>query len=71
MASKRRLRRNSCQGKVRYPDQTAAVRVLIGINRDFNRSGLPRFGRLRSYPCKFCGGWHLGHRSDSPAWRRP
>lgn len=60
MASKRRLRRKACGDKVRHPTQTAAVRHLIKLQRkDFARG-------MRSYRCRWCGGWHVGHYAPVP-----
>lgn len=53
MSSKRRLRRRSCEGKVRHVSQKAAL-VQVGI---IARHG----GRVVPYHCPFCGGWHVGH----------
>ena len=53
MASKRRQRRVVCGDKRAYPDQTQAVRALVGLERQ----GVI----LASYRCRFCRQWHLGH----------
>lgn len=50
MASKRRLRRRSCEGKRYHSDQTSAVRHLISL-RDSSQM---------TYKCQFCNGWHVG-----------
>ena len=55
MASKRRQRRNACSGKQRHADQTAAVRHIISLKRTGD------IGYVRSYRCRFCSGWHVGH----------
>lgn len=57
MSSKRRLRRNSCKGKVRHASQKDAL-VQVGI---IARHG----GRVVPYKCPFCGGWHVGRPSAS------
>jgi hypothetical protein len=53
MSSKRRIRRKSCGGKVRYAAQSAAQ---IQANRMW-RNG----SKVRPYKCGFCHGWHNGH----------
>lgn len=58
MASKRRLRRRSCESKNRYTNQQAVLDSLGKLRR------LGRVdSRVTAYPCKFCGGYHLGHRT--------
>ena len=57
MASKRRIRRKSCAGKVRHQNQTDAVASLKGTVK---RNNLNRY-ELRTYKCKFCHCWHIGH----------
>lgn len=53
MASKRRLRRNACSGKLRFNSVTEL----------YEHSGkIIRKNRLEAYHCKYCGGWHCGHR---------
>lgn len=54
MASKRRIRRNSCTGKQRHDTQTEAVKHCISYLR---RCG----GLMHTYKCRFCGAWHVGH----------
>jgi hypothetical protein len=49
MSSKRHVRRKSCSGKRKYADQSAAIAVA-------KRLGLGAYG------CKFCHGFHIGHR---------
>ena len=50
MASKRRIRRASCTGKVRFDNAQAAYAAC-------RRTG----GWIVAYGCKFCGGHHIGH----------
>lgn len=57
MASKRRQRRKQCDGKRRYKDQGEAMAGLRWVCKNFPN----QVGQLRSYRCKFCNGWHLGH----------
>ena len=52
MASKRRLRRNACTGKIRYSEDDA-VR-FAQISRGNGK-------RLNAYKCEFCHQWHVGH----------
>ncbi len=54
MSSKRRLRRNACGDKQRHADRTQAVRHLIELKRKGAVS-------IRTYMCRFCHGWHVGH----------
>jgi hypothetical protein len=51
MASKRRQRRKSCEGKAKHATEAAAV---IQIQRSGERG-------LNPYKCKHCSGWHVGH----------
>lgn len=59
MASKRAVRRRSCEGKVRHASHTDAIIAL---------SVMKRAGKCQSdarvYRCKFCGGYHIGHMTD-------
>lgn len=54
MASKRRIRRASCVGKMQHktPDAAAAHARAQG-----RKSG----DRLHHYKCKRCPFWHVGH----------
>lgn len=56
MASKRNLRRRSCEGKRRYETEQAARSAarLCSWMHDADR--------LTPYRCGFCGSWHFGHR---------
>lgn len=54
MASKRRLRRKSCTGKVRY---TCAADAKEAATKACRRSGQ----WIVPYGCPFCGGLHIGH----------
>lgn len=53
MASKRRLRRNACGSKVKYPSHECAVLAahIVGRKRGVKQS---------AYKCTFCGLWHIG-----------
>lgn len=54
MASKRRLRRNACTGKVRYTTSLDAQHAAAAAGR---RTG----AWIVAYGCRFCGGHHIGH----------
>ncbi len=51
--SKRRQRRLSCMGKRRFNGLNEAVR-----SKNLNGNS----DALWAYSCKFCPGWHLGHK---------
>jgi len=54
MASKRRLRRKACEGKVRHLDLASAweaARVAAQRSGDI----------IHAYRCQHCGGFHIGH----------
>jgi hypothetical protein len=53
MSSKRHIRRKSCEGKVRYATVEEARKRLRG--------------GMNAYRCKFCGGYHIGHRPGTTA----
>jgi hypothetical protein len=52
MATKRR----SCDGKRRHESKKAANKHVIEMKRKYAAR------RLHSYHCKFCDGWHVGHK---------
>jgi len=54
MSSKRRLRRRSCEKKVRYESQGHARAAVRELARKFAAV------QCEPYQCHFCGGWHLG-----------
>lgn len=54
MASKRRIRRRSCEGKQRHGTRRGALIHAVTLRR----SGEPE---VVPYYCPFCGGWHVGH----------
>jgi hypothetical protein len=59
VASRRRLRRNQCSGKIRYQTEEAgqaAVRSIIRAGKVMGHKGF-----LKPYLCKWCHGWHVGH----------
>lgn len=53
MASKRRLRRKECQGKVRHASKEEAMDAI--------RHGGWAFEGCHAYYCTICNGWHAGH----------
>ena len=64
MASKRRIRRKSCERKRRYPTYESAYGHLLKYQR-------MNVGHLNSrrkvvYTCSFCGGFHIGTPKHKP-----
>jgi rubrerythrin len=57
MSSKRAIRRKACKGKARHADRHTAAAALFALNRNKGYQG-----PMNVYSCKFCGGWHIGHR---------
>lgn len=55
MASRRRVRRKSCEGKRRH---TTYANAMVAV-RESKRAGFD--GDLRCYPCSRCRYWHVGH----------
>ena len=60
MGSKRRIRRNSCEGKRQYATQTQAVAAMLSFRKKFHDPN------LATYKCRFGNHWHFGH-----VWGRP
>jgi hypothetical protein len=58
MASKRNVRKKSCDGKVRHLSRESAVTARRHVRKSSGEW-------LNEYKCKFCNGWHFGH----PPWR--
>lgn len=56
MASKRRLRRRACEGKIAHKDKEAAFAHLF----DLKRQGY--HGHI--YKCEFCGNYHIGRETS-------
>lgn len=54
MSSKRRLRRNACDGKRRYPDRSAANSAIWHQRARWT-------ARMNAYHCPHCGYYHIGH----------
>lgn len=67
MASKRRVRRRECEGKVRHGSKEGAMTAI--------RKGGQAFAGCHAYYCTICGSWHAGHpkryrASTTPAKHR-
>lgn len=56
MASKRGVRRKSCEGKRRYESRQEARWWLSRYTAERGYAG-----HMNVYRCQFCGGWHMGH----------
>lgn len=54
-----------CDGKRRH---TTEARALAAIDWHVARGAVA--DSLNAYPCEFCGGWHVGHRSLRSGRRR-
>ncbi len=68
MASKRHQRRRECGHKQRHTDRTGAVAHLIQLQKADRVRGA--FGSLRTYKCRHCKGWHVGHYQKGAAVER-
>lgn len=60
MASKRRIRLRECSRKIRYDSQAAAQPAIQSLY-------WKRGDRVYAYKCRWCGGWHIAHKS--PVYR--
>ena len=58
MASKRKVRRKSCEGKIRYNTVEEAEKAR---NHVFHKNPEIHRTYLNVYKCKFCGYYHFGH----------
>lgn len=58
-----------CQwsGKLIYPTRRAAQTAMVRTDR---RKPLNDNGRLNTYQCEACGGWHFGHTMTRVEARR-
>ena len=56
MSSKRRIRRQSCEGKRRYASAKEARSAISCLH---HRKG--HQGYMQAYHCNFCGAFHFGH----------
>lgn len=61
MASKRRVRRNGCRGKVRHQTQEGAFIAAAKMNRKHRLDLAIGVHSVRPYRCQFCGSFHIGH----------
>jgi hypothetical protein len=52
--TKRKLRRKSCTGKIRYESFNDANKHAVSMHYKTGQW-------FAAYHCKFCGGWHIGH----------
>lgn len=68
MSSKRRLRRNSCDGKRRFPTIGEAHRIIKRVKRSAQADHAET---LSPYRCRFCKGFHFGHRGLPSAAASP
>lgn len=59
MASKRNIRRKSCERKKRYASKKKAGDATYSMIRTGT------YDRQCAYKCKFCGGWHNGRRKKN------
>lgn len=58
MSSKRHVRRKQCEAKLRHPTEALASVALRKLKRRTDFNG----GLMGVYHCRFCKGWHVGHR---------
>ncbi|MFP2504460.1 hypothetical protein [Buttiauxella gaviniae] len=56
MASKRRLRRKQCDGKMQHPSLEGAFIAIKMLHRRYGHQG-----QMRAYLCQFCHKFHKGH----------
>lgn len=54
MASKRHVRRRSCEGKVAHATREGAGIAAAKLRKSFNG------GTWAAYHCRWCGCWHVG-----------
>lgn len=64
MASKRRIRRKSCEKKRRYESYAQALYHLKKYD-EMNSFHLNSRSKV-VYPCSFCGGFHIGTPKHKP-----
>jgi len=51
----------SCDRKIRFPEKWEAD-IAVWMHE------ATYLERMRSYPCWFCGYWHIGHERPSPQY---
>ena len=61
MASKRRLKRKACTGKVAYATQSAAVAASRALFKKTH-------GYVQAYRCHWCSKYHVGHWKAGTKW---
>jgi len=59
LASKRRIRKKACDGKVKYKTVKDAQSARINMKRFKGEN-------LTVYKCKFCRNYHVGHKKGEP-----
>lgn len=69
MASARKRRRKSHDGKRAYDTQQQAQAAIAGMCRRRARQGEPIVSFMRAYRCGFCAKWHVGS-SRSINWSK-
>jgi hypothetical protein len=57
-----------CRGKIRYGTETDAL-AQVGLLQAKGDDHAHRAARLERYPCRWCSGWHVGHRPLAPGRR--
>lgn len=60
-----RTQARACEGKRRYDTKTSAQDHLAALTR----KGATR-ARIQVYKCRYCGGYHVGHKIGSGGRRR-
>lgn len=61
MASKRRLRRRSCDNKVAYPTKQEAEKQAASLSHA--RKALGQDHRFTAYKCHYTSHWHVAHKT--------
>ncbi len=56
MASRRAQRRKACGHKVRHATEADALAALRALTKEKGFQG-----KMLTYRCQFCGGFHFGH----------
>lgn len=54
---------HGCRDKLRYDSNASAKDALLSIRK---RRNVSRPDNINLYLCKFCQGWHLGHKNTMP-----
>jgi hypothetical protein len=61
MASKRRLKRKACTGKIKYAKVSAAIAASRAL---YKKTG----AYVQAYKCKYCSSYHVGHWRGGTKW---